>query len=152
MEDENLAGRCGLYCGACTIFRADRDDGDFLTRVASYFKCPPEKVTCKGCQALTPDSWGYDCKIVQCLRSKGHDFCYQCSQYDAHACEKFEDLAKRYLEDNIDVRTNLERIKAGKTVEWLKESQDRFKCPHCRKPLPEGSKKCYHCKQEFAML
>jgi hypothetical protein len=120
--------------------------------VAKFFNCPEEKVKCEGCQALTPDSWGYDCKIVQCLRSKGYEFCYECSLYDAHACEDYEGLAKRYLEDNVDVRANLEKIRSGRTGEWLKESNARFRCPHCQKPLPEGSKKCYHCGKEFPQI
>lgn len=76
-------------------------------------------------QALTPASWDYDSKIVQCLRSKGYDFCFQCNQYDARICEKYEALTKRYLEDNVDGRANLDRFESGK---------------------------CYHCKQKFAMI
>jgi hypothetical protein len=152
VEDGNLVGRCGLYCGACTIYRAYKDGGEFRVRVARFFKCPEEKIKCQGCQALTPDSWGNDCQIVQCGRSEGYEFCYECSDYGTRSCEKFEELAKRYTEDKVDVRANLEKIKQGKTEEWLKESESRFRCPHCKKPLPEGSTKCYHCKQEFSMV
>jgi len=145
----NLVGRCGLYCGACTIYRAYKDDGEFRDRVAAYFKCPPEKVRCQGCQALTSECWGNDCKIVQCTTARGFSFCYECPQFDAKSCEKFEDVAKRYTEDNIDVRANLSRIKAGQVETWLNESRERFRCHYCRKPLPEGSKKCYHCGKTF---
>ncbi|HIE18590.1 TPA: DUF3795 domain-containing protein [Candidatus Bathyarchaeota archaeon] len=71
MADRNLIGRCGLYCGACVIYRAYKDDGDYLRRIDEHFRCPPEKVRCGGCMALTPDCWGYDYEIVQCLRNKG---------------------------------------------------------------------------------
>lgn len=152
MQDNKLVGRCGLYCGACGIYRAYKDDGEYLTRLAKHFKCPEEKVRCEGCQALTPDCWGNECKIVQCLKSKGYEFCYECSLYNTRSCEKYEKLAKGYLEDNVDIRTNLEKIKSGKTEEWLKESEERFRCPHCRKPLPTGSKRCYHCKKDIPKL
>ena len=147
MVEKNLVGRCGLYCGACGIYRAYKDNGEFLKKLAEHFKCPPEKVKCEGCNALTPDSWGYNCKIVQCLKSKGLEFCYQCSQYENNSCEKFEKLAKDYLEDGEDLRENLERIKKGEIEDWLKESEEKFKCPTCGKPLPVyGTKgKCYHC-------
>lgn len=149
MAENNLVGRCGLYCGACSVYRAYKDNGEYLCRLATFFKCPPEKVRCEGCQVLTSECWGNGCEIVQCLRTKGFNFCYECAQLDDESCEKYEELAKRYLEDNVDVRANLERIKSGQVAAWLKESQQRFKCPYCKKPLPEDSKKCYHCGREF---
>jgi len=149
MLESSLIGRCGLYCGACSIYRAYKDDGEYLKRVAAYFKCPPEKVRCEGCQALTPECWGNDCKIVQCTKAKGVSFCYECPQFDDRSCEEFEDLAKRYMEDNVDVRANLLRVKTGQVEALVRESKERFRCEYCAKPLPEGSKKCYHCGKTF---
>ncbi len=150
LVDTRLVGRCGLYCGACGIYRAYKDNGDYLKRLAAHFKCPPEKVRCEGCQALTPNCWGYKCKIVQCLRAENLEFCYQCKQYEEHSCEKFENLANPYLEENgVDLRANLERIRKGEAEikVWLKESEEKFRCSKCGKPLPTGSfrSKCYHC-------
>jgi len=152
MTYEDLVGRCGLYCGACSIYRAYKDDGEYLRRLAKRFKCPPKKVRCEGCQVLTPECWGNNCKIVQCLRARNYEFCYECPKYEKGSCSKFEKLAKGYLEDNVDIRVNLERIKSSKIKEWLKESKKRFKCPYCKEPLPEGSKKCYHCGKEFTKV
>ena len=153
MINTSLMGRCGLYCGACAIYRGYKDNGEYLKRLSEYFKCPPEKVRCEGCMALTPDSWGYNCKIVQCLRSKGLDFCYQCNNYENKTCEKYEGLAKAYLEeDDVDLRANLERIRKGNTEEWLRESEEKYKCPACQKPLSIGArrKKCYHCGTDLS--
>jgi len=152
VAESDLVGRCGLYCGACSIYRAYKDDGEYLSKLAQFFKCPPEKVRCEGCQALTPECWGNDCKIVQCTNIKGFSFCYECPQFDDRSCEKYEELAKRYLEDGVDVRANLARVKSGRIEEWLRECRERFRCPHCKKPLPEGSKKCYHCGKEFGKM
>jgi hypothetical protein len=152
MTDEDLVGRCGLYCGACSIYRAYKDDSEYLRRLSERFKCPPEKVRCEGCQVLTPECWGNDCKIVQCLRAKGYNFCYECPQYEKRSCEKLENLVKGYLEDNVDIRASMEKIRSGKVKEWLKEAKKRFRCPYCQKPLPTGAKKCYHCKKEFPQI
>jgi len=152
LTERNLIGRCGLYCGACTIYRAYKDNGDFQKRVAAYFKCPPEKVRCEGCQSLTSECWGNDCKIVQCTKDKGFSFCYECQQFEDKSCSKYNELAQRYLEDNIDARANLAKIKAGQTDEWIVQSKERFKCPHCGRPLPEGYKNCYHCGKELAKM
>jgi len=118
----------------------------------SFSTAHPKKVRCEGCQALTDECWGNDCKIVQCLKSKGFNFCYECAQFDEDSCDKYNELAQRYLEDNVDVRANLNRIRSGEVEAWLKESRKRFTCPHCGKALPEGSKKCYHCGEEFAKI
>jgi len=149
----DLVGRCGLYCGACSIYRAYKDGDEYRKKLAEFFKCPPEKVRCEGCQVLTSECWGNDCKIVRCLSSKGFNFCYECPQFDDKSCEKFEKLAKGYLEeDNVDLRANLAIIKSGQVKAWLKERIERFKCPYCGKPLPTGSKKCYHCGKDFAKI
>ena len=152
MVENNLVGRCGLYCGACTIYRAYKDEEEFRNRVAAYFKYSPEKVRCEGCQALTPECWGNDCKIVQCMTAKGYSFCHECPQFDDKSCEKYNELATRYLEDNVDARANLARIKSGQIEAWLKESRERFRCSFCGKPLSEGRDNCYHCGNEFGRM
>lgn len=53
MQDENLVGRCDLYCGACTTHRAYKDAGEYPTRVANYFKCPPERSRAKDASTNT---------------------------------------------------------------------------------------------------
>ncbi len=153
MANRNLVGRCGLYCGACGIYRAYKDGGAYRQRLAAAFKCSPEKVRCEGCQALTPECWGNDCKIANCLNAKGLQFCCECPDYERHTCEKFEKFSRDYLkEDEVDLRSNLARIKAGDIDDWLKESKEKFRCPYCGDPLPTKSfgKKCYHCGRELS--
>ncbi|MFA9495039.1 MAG: hypothetical protein ACERKS_03865 [Candidatus Bathyarchaeota archaeon] len=36
MADSNLISRCGIYCGACYVYRAERDVGEFLREVAQW--------------------------------------------------------------------------------------------------------------------
>jgi len=150
--DENLVGRCGLYCGACSIYRAYKDKDEYLKRVSEHFKCPPEKVRCEGCMALTPQCWGNGCKIVQCLRLKDFQFCYQCPELAEESCEKYEKLARGYLEDGEDIRANLARIEKGETGEWLHECAQTFRCNVCKKPLPANRIKriCYHCGADLS--
>jgi len=152
LVNQNLVGRCGLYCGACGIYRAYKDDGEYLKRIADHFKCHPDKVKCEGCRSLMPDSWGYDCKIVQCLRAKDLEFCYQCDQYAKGSCEKFGKLAEGYAEDGVDLRANLERIRDGEAERWLRESEKRFKCPECGTPLSVDAikRKCYRCGADLS--
>ena len=152
LVDKNLIGRCGLFCGACGIYRAYRDGGEYRQRLADFFKCSQEKVRCEGCQALTQECWGNGCKIVRCLNGKGLRFCYECSDFENHSCEMFEKFSNRYLkEDDVDLRANLARIEADDVDAWLKESEQTYRCPYCSKPLPTKSfrRKCYHCGKEL---
>jgi Protein of unknown function (DUF3795) len=150
-KQNELVGRCGLYCGACVIYRAERDDPEMRKRFAERRNCPPEKVHCRGCGAVTPDCWGYDCKFALCLNEKGYRYCFECPHYDLAACEQFEEFAREYLDDGVDLRANLTMIKKKKTAEWLKLSEKRFRCPHCRKPVVAGASKCHHCRKDIPL-
>lgn len=152
LASRDLVGRCGLYCGTCSIYRAYKDKGEYLKLVSEQSKCPPEKVRCEGCTALTPECWGSGCKIVQCLKEKGLEFCYECPEYVARSCEKYEKLAGGYLEKGEDMRANLERIRIGQTEEWLKECEKLYRCRACGRPLPLGriKKTCYHCGTDLS--
>jgi hypothetical protein len=150
MSKMALVGKCGLYCGACDIYRAQRDDQEWRRRMAEFFKCAPEKVACEGCGALTPTCWSFDCEMVKCLKDKGYDFCYQCKDFDEKTCEKFEEIWNRYLkETGFDLRQSLLEIKRGNTVKWLEECERRYTCPHCGKPTAIGSEKCHHCGKKL---
>ena len=153
LVDAHLVGRCGLFCGACGIYRAYRDGGVYRQRVAEGFKCRTEQVRCEGCQALTQECWGNGCKIVSCLNEKELKFCYECSDFESHSCELFEKFSNRYLtEDDVDLRAKLARIEAGEVDAWLQESKHKFRCPSCQNPLPTPSfrRKCYHCDKELS--
>jgi len=150
MTNTDLVGRCGLYCGACTIYRAERDDQEWRGRIAERYKIPAEKVRCQGCGALTGNCWGNECKFVKCLNGKGYKYCYECSDYENRNCQIFEEFLKNYLEeDGVDLRKNLTMIKAGEMDEWLKLSKEFYTCKFCGKPIVVGARKCHHCKREI---
>ncbi|UCE29715.1 MAG: DUF3795 domain-containing protein [Candidatus Bathyarchaeota archaeon] len=154
MANNALVGRCGIYCGSCVLYRAYKDEGEYLQQVSEAWEMPVEKIRCEGCHALTVNCAGSKCRIVKCLASKGFEYCSECPEYEAHACEKHEGLSKRWVVDNVDLRVNLERIKAGAVGNWLKECQERFRCTECGKPLPvlgwNVKKRCYHCGVELS--
>ncbi|HYE09997.1 MAG TPA: DUF3795 domain-containing protein [Patescibacteria group bacterium] len=150
MSDFNLVGKCGLYCGACTIYRAERDNQDWRSELASQFNCSSEQVRCNGCGSLTNECWGSGCKIVMCINSKGHKFCFECNEYKNNNCDKFSKVANRYAErSKIDLRANLMMIQNGETESWLEESKNRFSCRICGRPVVAGSKTCHHCNKDM---
>ncbi len=119
-------------------------------RFADNVGCAIEKVTCNGCSALTEYCWGYDCKLVACLETKGYEYCHQCADFDDRCCKLHEDLTKRYAEDGVDVRANMVMIRKGRINEWLARAGERFTCESCGNPLIEGSERCHHCNAELS--
>lgn len=116
---------------------------------------PLGKIRCEGCHALTPNCAGNECKIVRGLNSKRFEYCFECPEYEQHLCEKYEEAAKECADYNVGLRANLERIKAGEAEAWLKECEERFRCPQCGKPLPAlgwDRKRCYHCGVDLSKL
>jgi len=149
MLNRDLVGRCGLYCGACSIYRAYKDGRQHQEKLAAHFNCQPEQVRCEGCQALTEDCWGNDCAIVTCLRAHGYDFCYECASFADESCEKYAKIANTYAPRGVDVRANLRTIQAGRTDEWLAEQEQRWRCPACGQPITAWEDTCHWCGQEF---
>jgi len=148
-----LVGRCGIYCGSCGLYRAYKDGGEYLRQVAKTWKIHVGKIRCEGCHALTQNCLGFECGIVRCLNSKGFEYCFECPEYERRLCEKYEEMTKKWGADDVDLRANLERIRAGEAEAWLKECEERFRCEECGKPLPVFGwnimKKCYHCGKKL---
>jgi len=144
-----LVGRCGLYCGACGIFRAQRDNEKKRILIAKEFNCSVEQVKCNGCGALTNECWCNGCKILICLKSKGYEFCYQCSEFYEKSCDKYNKLANTYIKVGEDIRSNLIIIKKGQIDEWLKTQDTRFKCPKCNYHISVWDDICPNCSQKL---
>ena len=94
--DEKLLSRCGIYCGACYIYRAQRDGGEFLDHVAAWQKAPREKVRCHGCLGPLDVLWQNcrKCVVRSCLEANGYGFCHECPVFEDRSCEKYERLSR----------------------------------------------------------
>ncbi|HPU00774.1 MAG: DUF3795 domain-containing protein [Firmicutes bacterium] len=144
MAEIGLAGRCGLYCGACNIYRAQRDDAAWRRRLARRFKCGVEELCCNGCRALTASCWGNRCEIIKCLGEKGLDSCYPCPERSG-SCEKFGQLAAGYLDEGVDLNRNLAEMEEKGLEAWLVQATEKYSCRRCCGPLTVGRDRCHHC-------
>jgi len=78
-----LVAPCGLYCGACTVFRATGDSAR-AEKLAQTMGIPVERVNCRGCKAekgLIKVMGGPVCPTYQCIEQKGLQFCYECGEF-----------------------------------------------------------------------
>jgi hypothetical protein len=151
MVDTSLVGRCGLYCGYCSIHRAYKDSERLREEFAKLYGCLLEDVRCDGCQAVggyvwcKEARWGKNCKMVKCLDSRGHTYCSECPEYDV--CEMFEEFARDNLKMGVDVRENLGEMREGKLEDWLSGQDRKWRCPACKNPVivSDVTSTCHWC-------
>lgn len=142
-----LAGYCGLYCGACGIRQGRiKQAVENLRRVVGAYgfdKAAPELAEwepafghyaefervldgfvkllgyCPGCVAGGGDP---NCVVRQCCRQKGYATCAEC--IEMNTCEKL-----RRVGGSLE---NLKRIKAAGVDNWAKEMQKRVDAGYCQ--------------------
>jgi len=70
--DAELVAYCGLYCGACKAFLAEK---------------------CRGCRENAKATW---CKVRSCCIDKQIRTCGECAEFpDPQACAKFDNFISR---------------------------------------------------------
>jgi len=104
MEELNLAGSCGLYCGLCPRFQSTAPS-----------RCPGCKILC-----LTVSCKIYNC----CVKKRGLTTCAECNDFP---CEKNNPEAHQYdyFVTHKPCIPNLYRIKEVGLETWLGEQRER---------------------------
>jgi len=147
-HNPSLIGRCGLYCGACNIYRVYTDKKlDRQKKMAEFFKCKPEQVRCQGCQNLTSGDWCNDCKILQCLDKSKFQYCHECGKIET--CDTYQELNRRY--DEMPYK-NLQRLKEIGETKWLEEKIKRWTCLGCGAPIEYDQDKCTKCNFDLTII
>lgn len=103
VEEKNLAGCCGVYCGLCPRYQSTA------------------KSRCPGCKIL---SLTISCKIYNCcVKNKALSTCAECRDLP---CEKYDGFFDwdSFVSHKV-CKPNLERIKAVGLRKWLEEQRKR---------------------------
>ena len=93
-RNRNLMAPCGLYCGTCGIYIANRDGNEkFGAVMGNLYGTDPEETVCLGCMQPDPPEklYGYckQCKIRECVRSKDYYSCHQCEEWPCAMIKDF---------------------------------------------------------------
>jgi hypothetical protein len=145
MAKLDIVGRCGIYCGACPIYRGARGDEDASRFAENVWKTPANRMTCGGCHNLGPEDHGVDCPRRKCMDAKGYEYCSQCPEYEAKTCEKFESMDRYFKKRGESLRANLGRLNSGDAEAWLAEEAKRNSCPSCGHAVFWEEKRCPGC-------
>jgi len=150
---------CGLYCGVCAIYIADRDNNrKFKELLASVYRGEvPGKgalpncenlsaadIHCRGC--LSNDRFLHcrQCEIRACTRAKGYAGCHQCDDFPCRHIENFPmAVGKKMI-----LRAVPYWRKAG-TAKWIQDEEARYVCPECGNKVFRGAVKCNRCRAQL---
>ncbi|MFX1382068.1 MAG: DUF3795 domain-containing protein [Promethearchaeota archaeon] len=152
---KELLAPCGLYCGVCAIYIADRDGKHKFkeaiknSHVYKAFVESIEDVKCKGCQSEDNDDiFGYckECKIRDCVHEKKIESCYKCEDVPCKWLQKFPIPVGRKV-----IMRALPYWREHGTQKWIEHEELRYRCPECGNHLYRGAIKCNKCKKNVSI-
>jgi hypothetical protein len=150
MDKEKLIAACGLYCGACEMYRAvhDNDTTKQQTLIKAFnsrgSKFTEKDLECDGCLAgerLSP--WCRECKIKDCDKRKpGETICSsECTDFP---CQQLTDFTAQ-MPHHLECIDNLRRLEKVGIKEHTWQEERRWLCPQCRTPLAWYDQTCRKC-------
>jgi len=140
-----LLGICGVYCGACTTYRAYNDKDQTLIDWGVKMGMPRDEIYCRGCTSDLVNEWCSKCDFRKCVKEKGIAYCFECKDFP---CKKLVDFSKTRPHRTLGLR-NLKQLKETSIKEWLKQQAKRWTCSICGKKLHWYSEKCPDCGEKF---
>ena len=149
MEGKHLAAVCGLYCGACAIYRARRNDNlerlkEISQLMSSHQQVTTDDLYCDGCLSqgrLSP--YCQECKIRLCVMDKPE--ITRCSDCPDFPCSLITDFNNDGVRHHAEVLDNVQRQRKIGVDEWLQEEYERWRCVFCGVSLEWYAKTCYRC-------
>jgi hypothetical protein len=142
--DKRLAAVCGLFCPACTIYIATREDPERLKKLAEIAKLSIEDMRCYGCRSEKRIPYCESCKMVKCAAEKSIDFCGECKEYPCEDLKKFQAA----LPHRIELWQSLERIREVGYEQWFEEMLSHYSCLKCNTVNSAYDVRCRICGAE----
>jgi len=142
--DKKLAAVCGLYCEACTLFIATKEDPARLKGMATRFQISEEAVKCYGCRSDKRGPYCEKCKMFSCAAERGIDFCVECKDYPCSDLKQFQSERPH----RIELWDDLDQIKITGYKHWLKNIRGNYTCPQCQTINSAYDLKCRKCGEE----
>jgi hypothetical protein len=123
------AAFCGLFCEACGLYLATRENGERLAKVAERYKMPPEQVKCEGCRSQKLSPYCATCKMKTCASEKNINFCSECAQYPCQLVHDFR--SQPNTAHRLEIESSLQRIKETGYTAWYDEMTEHYSCKMC---------------------
>ena len=137
---------CGLYCGACFIMNAYKQNRKEIIPEDWVSSLDDKEIKCYGCKGEYVFENCRGCRIRSCAESKGIEFCNTCPEFP---CENIERFKSWNLAHHKVALHSLEIIKEIGIKEWLKQQEERWLCSNCNHPYSWFEEKCVGCGSEL---
>ena len=148
-ETRNLAAPCGLFCGACTIYVAQRrGDTKRLTQIAQNVGVRKNRLinlsdlNCEGCLSDVVSFFCRECTLRSCVSGKGVTHCFHCSDFPCQQILDFNDDGRPHHGEVVD---NIRRQKEIGLETWISEQKERWQCPQCKCVVDWYTTECPEC-------
>lgn len=143
---KELLSPCGLYCGVCRVYIAHRDNDikfkqELLPIYKAYGAKSVDDIACTGCLS---DGIHFpfcrSCTIKDCIKNKGIEGCRNCPEFPCEIIANWpSEPGKEIILRNIPAWRDLG------TEKWVKQVENRYKCPECGNQLFRGVSNCNKC-------
>ncbi len=147
---KNLVGICGLYCGSCPSYIADREnDIEELENRARELDITVEDARCRGCHSDRVMVHCVECRngFRQCAREQGVTWCFECGDFP---CDRLRDFRDIHVINGISHHTrvieDLQYMKEHGIEQWVAEQEKAGRCPGCGKSLYWYTRICPVCQ------
>jgi len=141
---KTLAAVCGLFCEACTLFIATKEDPARLKGLAARFQLSEEEMKCYGCRSDKRGPYCKICKMFSCAAERGIDFCSECEDYPCDDLKQFQSERPH----RIELWDDLEQIKDKGYEYWLNNIRTNYTCTQCQTINSAYDLKCRKCGHE----
>ena len=143
-----LLAPCGLYCGVCSIYRADKQNNEKLKqKLAKAYWCKPEQIECDGCLSDNKYFYCEQCNIRACVHDKGLSGCHQCADWPCSHVENYPfPLANKFMKKSIPAR------KERSDEEWIEWEVNNWTCKSCGAMAFRGARRCPDCKVDLPSI
>jgi hypothetical protein len=125
--DKKLAAVCGLFCEACSLYIATREEPERLKRLAAQFQLTEEEVKCHGCRSEKRGPYCRICHMAPCAARHGVEFCSACPEYPCAELKAFQ--AER--PHRIELWQSLEQIRDQGWERWMADMRQHYACSRC---------------------
>jgi hypothetical protein len=134
--EEILIAPCGMNCGICSAYLADKYD---------LKKQGINKGYCSGCRPRAKNC-AFMKKSCELLGKGKVQFCFECIDFP---CAHLERLDKRYsTKYHMSMIDNLNYIKEHGMKKFLKQQNDKWQCPDCGAVICCHDGICYNCQTD----
>ena len=118
---------CGLYCYACGVYIATKEDPARLKILAEMMNKTEEEIRCNGCRSDKLSFYCMTCILKTCAISKGLNFCSECTEYPCNNLKEFQEK----MPHRAELFQSLDYLKNNSVEKWEEKMKNDFSCPQC---------------------